>query len=198
MAIAQLMNQPHLTNSSKKNEEENCSAKPFKEFVFSGAKQPMGLAKEFEQQEDLKPIPLTAQQANDWRNKYPQGSIWMPVMAQCFCGGIFCLFAYLFQIFYLGNGWWQSALYGVLVAVVPNALCAKGISSKFGANNLGASVFKFFVWEGVKVVSSVVMLLSAPHWLGEFLSWPALILGLVVAFKGFWVLVLCSHLARKI
>lgn len=52
--------------------------------------------------------------------------------------------------------------------------------------NLGTAVFGFLLWEMVKLVVTVAMLIAAPR-LVAGLEWLALLAGLVVALKMYWV-----------
>ena len=52
--------------------------------------------------------------------------------------------------------------------------------------NAGTAVFGFFLWELVKIGLTVAMLAAAPQMMSE-VSWPALLVGLVVTMKVYWV-----------
>jgi ATP synthase protein I len=81
-----------------------------------------------------------------------------------------------------------SALYGGLVVVLPNVLLVRGMTR--GARTVVASALSFLFWEALKVSSSVVMLVLAPRAVTH-LSWPTLLLSMVVCLKLSWVLFLC-------
>ena len=81
-------------------------------------------------------------------------------------------------------GW--SAGYGALAVVIPAALFARGLMSRVSSINPGAAVFGFFLWEMVKIALTVAMLFAAPR-VVESLSWPAMLAGLVVTMKVYWV-----------
>jgi len=80
--------------------------------------------------------------------------------------------------------------------VLPTFICARGLGSKFGAG-VAASVIKFFVWEFAKIALSVSMLILAPRLMVDELSWPALMVGLVFTFKGFWVYLVWRDRSRS-
>ena len=84
-------------------------------------------------------------------------------------------------------GW--SALYGAATVVVPGALMARGMTSQLSSRSPGASAVSFMVWEMVKIGVSVAMLMLAPK-LVQPLSWPALLAGLVLCTKVYWVALL--------
>ena len=80
-------------------------------------------------------------------------------------------------------GW--SALYGALAIAIPNAAMARGISKR-RASNAQTAVAAVLIWEMVKVAASALMLMAAPRMV-ENLSWPALLLGLVLTLKVNWL-----------
>jgi ATP synthase protein I len=79
-----------------------------------------------------------------------------------------------------------SAVYGAIAVVIPAALFARGITSKVSSVNPGAAVFGFFLWEMVKIALTVAMLFAATRLVMD-LSWPAMLIGLVVTMKVYWV-----------
>jgi ATP synthase protein I len=79
-----------------------------------------------------------------------------------------------------------SALYGAAVVVVPGALMARGMTSRLSSMSPGHSAVSFMLWEMVKIAVSVLMLVLAPK-LVQPLSWPALLVGLVLCIKVYWL-----------
>lgn len=79
-----------------------------------------------------------------------------------------------------------SALYGAGVVVVPGALMARGMTSPLSSVSPLGSAVSFMLWEGVKIGVSVVLLILAAR-IVQPLSWPALLVGLVVCIKVYWV-----------
>lgn len=57
------------------------------------------------------------------------------------------------------------------------------------AKDAVAAWLGFFVWEAVKIVVCVAMLLAAPRLIAD-LDWLALLLGLIVTLKGYWLVLL--------
>jgi ATP synthase protein I len=84
-------------------------------------------------------------------------------------------------------GW--SVLYGAATVVLPAALMARGMTSALSRLNVGTSAFSFMLWEMVKIGVSVAMLALAPK-LVQPLSWPALLVGLVLCMKVYWLALL--------
>lgn len=130
--------------------------------------------------------PLTREQAQALREKDPPVSPWRVVAMQVVIGlGVAALAALL-----TGRtevGW--SALYGAAVVVVPGALMARGMTSRLSSMSPGSGAVSFMLWEFVKIGVSVAMLMLAPR-IVQSLSWPALLVGLVVCIKVYWLALL--------
>jgi ATP synthase protein I len=132
-------------------------------------------------EDDFKP--LTAAQAQTWRQQTPMMSIWAIVWGQLATGCLVALAAWLVT----GKpamGW--SAGYGAIAVVVPAALFARGVTGKLARTIPGAAMAGFFVWELVKIVVTVAMLFAAPRLVPE-LNWLALLVGFVVTMKVVWI-----------
>ncbi len=82
-----------------------------------------------------------------------------------------------------------SALYGALVAVLPGALMARGMTSRVSSLSVGSSTFSVMLWSTVKMGVSIVMLMLAPK-LVQPLSWPVLLATLVLCMQMYWVALL--------
>jgi ATP synthase protein I len=79
-----------------------------------------------------------------------------------------------------------SALYGAGVVVVPGALMARGMTSALSSMSAIGSAVSYMTWQSVKIGVSVVLLFLAAR-IVQPLSWPALLAGLVVCIKVYWV-----------
>lgn len=129
---------------------------------------------------------LTAQEAQALRERQPPVSPWRIVGLQVVAGLLAALAAWAFT----GRAavaW--SAAYGALAVVLPAALFARGLMSKFSSINALTAGFGFFVWQAVKLAVTVGMLFAAPQ-LVENLDWLALLIGLVVTLKMYWLALL--------
>ena len=127
--------------------------------------------------------PLTREQVQALRAADPPLSPWWVIGVQGAVGVAVALLAVLLT----GRqemGW--SALYGAATVVVPGALMARGMTSRLSSMSPGASAVSFMLWEAVKIGVSVVMLMLAPK-LVQPLSWPALLVGLVLCMKVYWL-----------
>lgn len=132
------------------------------------------------------PKALTRSEAQALRDRQPSVSPWRVVSMQLGLGGVVAL------VFWLVTGERSaglSALYGAAVVVVPGALMARGMTSRFSSMSPGTSAVSFMVWEFVKIAVSVVMLMMAPK-LVQTLSWPALLVTLVLCIKVYWLALL--------
>ncbi len=81
-----------------------------------------------------------------------------------------------------------SALYGAAAVVLPSALLARGMT-RSDSPNPGAAVIGFMLWEALKVGTAVAMLVIAARVVPN-LSWPALLVTMVVCIKLNWVALL--------
>ena len=126
--------------------------------------------------------PLTKEEVQKLRLQQPLLSIWRVVLAQVVVGLTVAAFTWLFTG-RVSAAW--SAAYGALAVVVPAALFARGLTSKTSTINSGTAVFAFLLWEMVKIGLTVAMLYAA-IWLVKDLSWPAMLVGLVITIKVYW------------
>jgi ATP synthase protein I len=125
---------------------------------------------------------LSKHEAQALREANPALSPWWVVIGQIGLGVLTASVA-----------WWLfdgrvalSVVCGVLAAVIPAALFARGLTSQFAAANPGAAVVSFFVWEFVKILVTISVLFAA-HRLVKDLSWPAMLVGLVLSLKVYWL-----------
>ncbi|TWO69771.1 ATP synthase subunit I [Caenimonas sedimenti] len=137
-----------------------------------------------EDSEEASPIkPLTAEEARRLREQNPPVSPWWVVAGQAGVGLVAALVAWALT----GKqnvGW--SVGYGALSVVIPAAVFARGLTGRFSSLNAGTAAVGFLLWEMVKVALSLAMLVAANKVVAE-LSWPALLVGLVLAMKVYWV-----------
>jgi ATP synthase protein I len=137
--------------------------------------------------------PLTRAEAQALRERHPQVPVWWVVAAQAAVGGVVALVAGLVT---RDASVFGSALYGAAVVVVPGALMARGMSSRLSSVSPGASAVSFMLWEMVKIAVSVLMLALAPK-IVQPLSWPALLVSLVVCLNVYLLALLWRRPAKK-
>ena len=131
----------------------------------------------------------TKEQAQHWRNT--QGSdqsVLMLLLAQLV----------VVLVFAVASAYWglsaaKSALYGGLSVSVPAWLMAfrLGYLSKSPTvKSLDQTwAIKFLVWESLKILLSIVMLVFAPKVLGE-VNWLVLVLAVVLSIKSYWLMLI--------
>lgn len=136
--------------------------------------------------------PLTADQARRLREEQPQLSPWWVVAGQVGMGLVTALAAWVLTG---RENVALSAGYGAMVVAVPTAIFARGLGGRYRSSSPTGAVARVFVWEMVKIALSIVMLVMAPRWF-EALSWPALLVGLVLAVKVYWVALVYSSRRR--
>ncbi len=134
---------------------------------------------------------LTAEEARRLREQNPPVSPWWVVAGQIVVGLVVALASWALT----GRqnvGW--SAGYGALAVVIPAAIFARGLTGRFSSLNAGTAAVGFMLWEMVKIASSIAMMAAAPRLVPE-LSWPALLVGLVLTMKVYWLAML--YVPRK-
>ena len=130
--------------------------------------------------------PLTAEEAQALRQRDPSVSAWQVVRWQALTGALVAMVTWVVTRS-TGAAW--SAGYGALTVVLPAALFARGLLSRVALASPGAAVAGFFVWETVKIGVTLAMLFAAPRLVSD-LSWPAMLVALVVTMKVYWVALL--------
>ena len=126
--------------------------------------------------------PLTAEQAQALREQQPSVSPWRVLAIQTVVGVVVALLVWLVTG---KSALGRSAAYGAVAVIIPAAIFARGLTSRLASMNAGAAMMGFFLWEAVKIGLVVAMLVAAPR-IVENLSWPALLVGLVVTMKAVW------------
>ena len=150
--------------------------------------QPLGWDDVDQPDDDARPAPkaLTREQAQALRAQDPPVSPWRVIGVQV---GVGVVVALSIALITGRQEWAWSLLYGAATVVVPGALMARGMTSRFSSTSPGTSAVSFMLWEMVKIAVSVAMLMLAPK-LVQPLSWPALLAGLVLCMKVYWVALL--------
>lgn len=134
--------------------------------------------------EENAPIkPLTADEARRLRERHPPVSPWWVVAGQAGVG--LCAGLLAWGLTGKQNVGW-SAGYGALAVVIPAAVFARGLTSRFSSLNAASAAAGFMVWEMVKVASTIALVAAGPKLVRDC-SWPAMLVGLVLAMKVYWV-----------
>ncbi|MGE5118035.1 MAG: ATP synthase subunit I [Betaproteobacteria bacterium] len=140
----------------------------------------------WDDEDDDRAAPLTREEAQALRAKNPSVSPWRVVATQCGVGIGVAALAWLASGSASVAG---SALYGAAVAVLPGALMAHGTSRRPPGRPVGLGVVSLLSWSFVKIAASVAMLLLAPK-IVQPLSWPALLVALVLCIQVYWLALL--------
>jgi len=127
---------------------------------------------------------LSREEAQALRANLPQVSPWRVVAAQAVAGLLCTSIAWLVTQ-RSGAAW--SALYGALSVALPGALLARGMTR--GAGSPVAAAAGFLFWEMLKIGVAIAMLVIAAK-VVPGLSWPVLLLTMVVCMKVNWVALL--------
>lgn len=127
--------------------------------------------------------PLSPEQAQRLIAQNPSLSVWWVLAAQVVVGVAAAVIAGMLAG-KSASAW--SAFYGCLAVVIPGALFARGLRSQFSSISAVTAGFGFFVWEAVKIGVSVAMLAAAPRLVAD-LDWLAMLIGLIVTLKVYWL-----------
>ena len=128
-------------------------------------------------------IPLTPEQAQRLMVQNPSLSVWWVLAGQLVVGVAAAVIAGALTG-KVASAW--SAFYGCLAVVIPGVLFARGLRSQFSSISAVTAGFGFFVWEAVKIGVSVAMLAAAPRLVAD-LDWLAMLIGLIVTLKVYWL-----------
>jgi len=127
--------------------------------------------------------PLTPEQAQAWRQKQVQMSPWRVLLLQLIMGVVLAVL----------TGWVSgqfrlaaSVAWGALSVVLPGLVFARALARQMRHRQAGAALVGLFLWEGVKIILTIALLLVAPKVVAG-LSWLALVAGFVVTMKVYWL-----------
>ncbi|WP_232462444.1 ATP synthase subunit I [Bordetella genomosp. 9] len=132
---------------------------------------------------------LSAEQKAALRTRTSRGLI-RAVVAQCVMAVLATVVAWLVA----GTAAGLSALVGAGAYLVPNTLFA--LRLLVDAQRPGrANPFTFFLGEAFKLGMTVLLLWLAVHLGGERIVWPAMLIGLICALKGYVLLLMFGKLS---
>jgi ATP synthase protein I len=137
--------------------------------------------------------PLSAEQAQAWRQHNPQASPWRVLFLQVGVGALMALLTGLF------TGKWNlaaSSAWGSVAVVIPAVVFVRALSRQMRRTQPGSALMGLMVWELVKIVLTVALLLVAPKVISD-LSWLALVAGFVVTMKVYWLAMALGWMQRK-
>jgi ATP synthase protein I len=137
--------------------------------------------------------PMTAEQAKAWRQRNPISSPWRVLGLQVLVGVFLALL----------TGWVSeqphlaaSVAWGAVAVVVPAVVFARALGRQMKRTQPGSALVGLMVWELVKIVLTVALLLAAPKVISD-LNWLALVAGFVVTMKVYWLAMALGWMQRK-
>lgn len=133
-----------------------------------------------DQDDELPPTPLSAEEARQLRGRLHQVSPWAVVGAQVIAGVLGALAAWWITG-RAAAGW--SVAYGAAAVAGPAAVFARALARRAVRGNTGPG---FLGWELVKLGLTVALLVAAPRAVPG-LDWLGLLAGVVLATKMYWV-----------
>ena len=89
-----------------------------------------------------------------------------------------------------------SVAWGSVAVVVPAVVFVRALSRQMRRTQPGSALAGLMVWELVKILLTVALLLVAPKVISE-LSWLALVAGFVVTMKVYWLAMALNWMQRK-
>ncbi|WP_255568859.1 ATP synthase subunit I [Comamonas sp. NLF-1-9] len=127
---------------------------------------------------------LTPEEARQWRLRHPQMPVSRALRWQLIVGVVAASVTGLLTR-RPELAW--SVAYGALAGFLPAAIAAAG-TMRWARPGFPptAALAGLLVWEVVKLVLTAGLLLAAPRFLGAP-NWPALLIGLVLTIKMYWV-----------
>jgi ATP synthase protein I len=133
-------------------------------------------------------VAMTADQAQKFRRENPSLSPWSVVVGQFLVGMTAASLAWLLT---QQREVAVSVACGAIAITLPAAVFARGLMGRFASLSIASAVTSFFLWELVKIVMAVTIMLLAYRWVSD-LNWPAMLVGLVVTMKVYWLASLFS------
>ena len=137
--------------------------------------------------------PLTPEQAAAWRQRNPVTLPWRVLVLQMLVG---VAVAVLTGVVSGQSRLAVSVAWGVVSVVVPGFVFARALARQMRLKQAGSALAGLFVWELVKIVLTVALLLVAPKVIAG-LSWLALVAGFVVTMKVYWLAMALGWMRRK-
>ncbi len=137
--------------------------------------------------------PLTADEAQIWRMKHPAWMPWRIIGLQVGVGVLMVLLTWLLMD---EPRLVASVAWGVVAVVIPAMVFVRALSRQMQVDRPKAALVGLFVWELVKIVLTVALLLVAPRVVSD-LSWLALVASFVVTIKVYWLAMALGWVQRK-
>jgi ATP synthase protein I len=137
--------------------------------------------------------PLTAKEVQAWRQSNPQASPWRVLWLQAGVGSLLALMtAWATGQTHLA----VSVAWGALAVVIPAIVFVRALGRQMRRTQPGSALAGLLVWELVKIILTVALLLVAPKVISD-LSWFALVAGFVVTMKVYWLAMALGWMQHK-
>jgi ATP synthase protein I len=130
--------------------------------------------------------PLSAAEAQALRARQPMLAPSRVVVVQVLAGAVTAMLAW--AVAGRASVMW-SALYGAAAVILPAAVMASGLARSVPQSAPALGAVRLLVWEAIKLMLAVAMLALAPRIVVP-LSWPALLIGMVMCLKVYWLALL--------
>jgi ATP synthase protein I len=137
--------------------------------------------------------PLTAEEAQVWRLNNPSIMPWRIIGLQMSMGA---LMVFLTWLLVDRPQMAASVAWGVVAVVIPAMVFVRALSRQIQFGSPKSALVGLFVWELVKIVLTVALLLVAPKVIPD-LSWLALVASFVVTTKVYWLAMALGWVQRK-
>lgn len=137
--------------------------------------------------------PLTADEAQAWRLKNPALLPWRIIGLQAGVGVLMVLLTWLWMD---EQQLVASVAWGVVAVVIPAMVFVRALSRQIQFGRPKSALMGLFVWELVKIVLTVALLLVAPKVISD-LNWFALVASFVVTTKVYWLALALGWVQRK-
>ena len=137
--------------------------------------------------------PLTSEEVKVWRQSNLQASPWRVLWLQAGVG----IFLALTTAWATGQTHLAvSVAWGALAVVIPAIVFVRALGRQMRRTQPGSALAGLLVWELVKIILTVALLLVAPRVISD-LSWFALVAGFVVTMKVYWLAMALGWMQRK-
>ena len=142
-------------------------------------------------EQDASFIPLNRQQAQALQARLGALCLSCALLWQ----GLLAAFLVLGVGFFGGAVYGSSALAGVLLAWLPQCLLVLGVGRQIGQMAAPAWLLQLFIWEALKWVLTLVLMVLVAIWIRD-VSWWALLLAFIFTLKAGWGVLFVQHVRK--
>lgn len=136
---------------------------------------------------------LTMEEAQAWRQVNPEIKPWRIIVLQVIVGILMVVMTFLFS----GNSQLSvSVAWGMVAVVLPSMVFVRALNRQMQCVDARTALVGLFVWELVKVVLTVALLLISPYLISD-LNWLALLVSFVVTLKVYGLAIAFGWMQRR-